>query len=65
VGSEDPIAVVIAKDGDAVAIPDGAEYTSRCLLHYRNRKWMWKIVPGWHLQEGVDVLYAARGKHFK
>jgi hypothetical protein len=65
VGSKDPIAVVIAKDGDPFASPDGAKYTIRRFFHRRNRKRIREIVPGWHLQECVDVLNAAAGKHFK
>ncbi|HMH12589.1 MAG TPA: hypothetical protein VK578_05730 [Edaphobacter sp.] len=63
--SKDPIAIVIAKDGNAFAFPDTAEYTCRGFLHRRNRKRIQKIVPRWNLQEGVDVLYATLGKHFK
>jgi hypothetical protein len=62
--SEDSIAVIVAVDRNAFASPDGAKYTSRGFFHRRDREWIWKIIPGWHLQEGVDVLNAAAGKHF-
>jgi hypothetical protein len=65
VGSEHPITVIVPVDGDAFSSPDGAKHTSRGFFHRRNRKRIWKIVPGWHLQECIDVLNATPGKHFK
>jgi hypothetical protein len=52
-------------DGNAVAMPNRAKYTSRGFLHRRNRKRIGEIAPGWRLKEGVDVPNAAADKHFK
>jgi len=56
---------VIAMDGNPFASQDSREDTSCGFFRRRDRKRIGKIVPGWHLQEGVDILKAASGKHFK
>jgi hypothetical protein len=63
VGPEDPIAVVIAKDGDAFASPDGAKYTIRRFFHRWNRKRIWEMIPRRLLKEGFHVFESTGHQH--
>jgi hypothetical protein len=51
VRSEDPVAVVIAKDRNPLLVTDGRQYAFDCVGDPWNRRGIGKIVPGRGLDE--------------
>jgi hypothetical protein len=56
VRSENTVAVIVAKDCDPPLVADGGKHAVDCIGHPRNRRRIGKIVPGWWLNERINVL---------
>src|ERR1700739_1764051 len=59
VGPEHAIAVVISEDRYPLLVTNCGEDAIDCFCHPGHRQRIGKIVPGWRLNEGIDVLDSA------
>jgi hypothetical protein len=62
-GAKDAITIVVPEDSDPFLFSDGAKHAIYCLLHRRNRKWIWEIIQGRRFEKRIDVLDAATGQY--
>jgi len=59
VRSENPIAVVVAEDGDPLLLPNRVQHAIDCVGHPRNRHRLGEVTPRAWLNELIYVLYFA------